>query len=140
MRFILLASALLICAIKADMDQLQLMPDFSMLAQAKTDAAASSHYGPPKEGCEPDELAFSIMGVPGSICAPTCTRGPCPTDLPADVTAIPTCALQNPSTGDKYCALVCAPSADVKMLRAGDGMCGAASCQPIQGTGICTYE
>jgi hypothetical protein len=138
--FLLISSALLVCA-KADMQQLHLIPDFSLIGdQAKTDATASSHYGAPKDGCEPDELAFSIMGIPGSICSPTCTSRPCPTDLPVDVTAVPTCALQNPSTGDKYCALVCAPSTDVKMLRAGDGMCGAASCQPIQGTGICTYE
>jgi hypothetical protein len=142
MRFFLLASALLVCASKADdVPQLHLIPDFALAGdQAKTDAAATTHYGSPKEGCEPDELAFSIMGVKGSVCAPTCSSSPCPTDLPVGTTAVPTCALQNPATGDKYCALICAPSTDVKMLRAGDGMCGAATCQPVQGTGICTYE
>jgi hypothetical protein len=97
---------------------------------------ASTHYGSPEDGCEDDETAFSIMGVAGSICSPTCTDSPCPTDLPDGVTATPTCALQNPQTGDKYCALICAP----ENLRRGAGQCGAATCQPIQGTGICTYE
>ena len=81
------------------------------------------------------------MGVPGAVCAPSCTSAPCPTDVPDGVLAFPTCALQNPSNGDKYCALICSPSQNV--LRGGkmvnDAQCGGATCQPVQGTGICTY-
>merc|ERR1711998_639355 len=43
------------------------------------------------------------------------------------------------TTGDKKCTLICSPSTDEASLRAGDAMCGKATCQPIQGTGICTY-
>ena len=116
-------------------------------ASIMTTDALGSHYGPPADGCEPDEMKFQISGVPGDICAPKCTDGPCPTDMPDGVTAAPTCALKNPATGDKYCVLLCAPSASSSsgesMLRAGvtagDGQCGEATCQPVQGAGVCTY-
>ena len=124
-----------------------------------------SHYGSPADGCQPDEMEFQISGVPGAICAPECTDTPCPTDLPDGVTAEPTCALKNPATGNKYCVLLCSPSSSstddttvVAMLRAsssssssistssgtvvgvGDGQCGEeATCQPVQGAGVCTY-
>ena len=116
-----------------------------LMTDATTDLA--SHYGPPANGCEPDEMKFQISGVPGDICAPKCTDGPCPTDMPDGVTAAPTCALKNPATGDKYCVLLCSPSttttAVTTWLRAGvaagDGQCGEATCQPVQGAGVCTY-
>merc|ERR1712195_342026 len=66
------------------------------------------------------------------------TSAACPTDLPAGVTAAPQCAIKS-STGDKMCALICSATTDYFSLRAGDAMCGKATCQPIQGTGICTY-
>ena len=117
--------------------QLHLIQPGSLVATA--DGGATTHYGSPENGCEADETAFSIMGVPGQICSPTCTTNPCPSDVPDGVTATPTCALQNPASGEKYCALICDPS---KTLRGseGGGQCGPANCQPIQGTGICTYE
>jgi hypothetical protein len=139
--FFLAASALLTSATAADVQQLYLIPDFVDSAVVTTDAA-TSHYGPPADGCEPDEVAFAINGVPGKVCSPKCTDTPCPTDKPKHVTAVPTCALQNPATGDKYCVLLCVPVAEdeSKMLRAvGGGMCGTATCQPIQNTGVCTY-
>mmetsp|Transcript_26433 Transcript_26433/g.37267 ORF Transcript_26433/g.37267 Transcript_26433/m.37267 type:complete len:146 (-) Transcript_26433:1162-1599(-) len=106
-----------------------------------TDGGATTHYGSPKDGCEADESAFSIMGVPGSVCSPACTSNPCPTDVPDGVTATPTCALQNPASGDKYCALICDPTSSATLRGSdGGGQCGPASCQPIQGTGICTYD
>lgn len=114
-----------------------LVPDFVQDGSFARSDASGTHYGSPADGCEDDETAFSIMGVAGAICSPACTASPCPTDLPDGVTATPTCALQNPQTGDKYCALICAPENN---LRGGAGQCGAAMCQPIQGTGICTYE
>jgi hypothetical protein len=135
--FLLTASALLACSTAADV-QLYLIPEFVDSAVVTTDAA-TSHYGPPSDGCESDEVAFSINGVKGKVCSPKCTNSPCPTDVPEHVTARPTCALQNPATGDKYCVLLCVPVPEDKMLRVGGGMCGDATCQPIQNTGVCTY-
>jgi hypothetical protein len=133
-------AAIFLATATAHVQQLQfLVPDFDKDTDlvATTDEG-STHYGPPKDGCQDDETAFSIMGVSGSVCSPACTDSPCPVDVPDGVTATPTCALQNPQTGDKYCALICAPM----MLRTSGagGQCGAATCQPISGTGICTYE
>lgn len=49
-----------------------------------------------------------------------------------DSEAIPRCALENRSTGERFCALMCAPGASC-----GEG----ASCKVIQGNiGICTYD
>jgi len=105
---------------------------------------ASSHYEDPKgtSGCQDDEKAIQIQGVAGDFCSPACTgilKTKCPTDVPTGATAKPQCALQDQS-GDKYCALVCAPSTDEKSLRAGDAQCGAATCKAIQGVGLCTYD
>lgn len=137
------ASTFLATATTAHVEQLQfLVSDFhkdAALVVATTDEA-STHYGSPKNGCQDDEAIMSIMGVSGSICSPSCTDSPCPVDVPDGVTATPTCALQNPQTGDKYCALICAPMSMLRHSSSGDGQCGAASCQPISGTGICTYE
>merc|ERR1712054_728054 len=61
-------------------------------------------------------------------------KGGCRSDVPAGVTAAPTCALQDSSTQKKYCALICSPSSN-------DAQCGTnASCKSIQGTGLCTYD
>ena len=102
-----------------------------------------SHYGPPPTGCEKDEKAFQIQGIPGGICAAKCTDFlPCPTDLPDGVTAVPQCALQD-QNGMHYCVLVC-QTEDSNKLRGGlrDDQCGDATCQPVegQGVGICTYS
>merc|ERR1712072_1312264 len=70
--------------------------------------------------------------------AKDCASSSCPTDVPSGVTAAPQCALKS-TTGDKKCALICSATTDEESLRAGDAMCGKATCQPIQGTGICTY-
>eukprot|EP00546_Thalassionema_frauenfeldii_P014747 CAMPEP_0178930394 /NCGR_PEP_ID=MMETSP0786-20121207/21196_1 /TAXON_ID=186022 /ORGANISM="Thalassionema frauenfeldii, Strain CCMP 1798" /LENGTH=145 /DNA_ID=CAMNT_0020606887 /DNA_START=73 /DNA_END=510 /DNA_ORIENTATION=- len=94
------------------------------------------HYGPPDGGCKNDEQTFQIQGVPGKICTPRCALGQCPGDLPDGVTASPLCALSTPD-GTKYCALICQPSG---LLRSADDGCGDATCQPIQGVGICTYD
>merc|ERR1719440_742217 len=97
-----------------------------------------THYGNPADGCEPDEQAVRVQGLAGTFCSPDCKSAACPTDVPAGVTAHPQCALQSTS-GDKKCALICSPSTDEASLRAGDAQCGKATCQPIQGVGICTY-
>jgi len=97
----------------------------------------ASHYEDPKDGCRSDEVNIQIQGVQGAVCAPKCTLGIfCPHDVPTGVTATPTCALQDSSTGKKYCALMCQAGYSTD-----DSQCGTnASCKSIQGTGICTYD
>eukprot|EP00035_Acanthoeca_spectabilis_P006373 m.123738 g.123738 ORF g.123738 m.123738 type:complete len:504 (+) comp13471_c0_seq1:171-1682(+) len=104
-------------------------------------ALHASHYGDPKSGCLADERNVTIDGVAGDLCAPICHPNatvPCPTDVPPGVTAKPACELTF-KDGGKGCVLVCAPMVDAALLRAGDAQCGAGSCQPIQGVGVCTY-
>merc|ERR1719502_1388129 len=73
-------------------------------------ATNPTHYGNPTGGCESDEKAVQVQGVPGDFCSPQCNAaGSCPTDEPSGATATPQCALQTP-TGGKYCALICTPS------------------------------
>lgn len=97
------------------------------------DGWQNGHYEDPNGGCSADEQAFSITGVTGQVCAPSCTSSPCPTDVPAGVTATPQCALKDPS-GNEYCVLLCTPTA-------GDAQCGTnASCKSIQSAGVCTYD
>jgi hypothetical protein len=93
---------------------------------------STSHYEDPKDGCQDDEMSIRIQGIDGAVCSPECDGGTCPTDVPSGVTAKPQCALKT-STGDQYCALICDPD--------GDNTCGEnASCKPISGLGICTYD
>jgi hypothetical protein len=107
------------------------------------------HYGSPATGCDDDEMAFQISGIPGGVCARKCTDFlPCPTDVPDGVSATPMCALQDPSTGNQYCILVCSAennSNNNNMLRSmvRDEQCGGAICRPVEGQdglGICTYD
>ena len=112
---------------------------FSVACLLSLASAAETHYGNPANGCEDDEEAVKVTGISGSFCSPDCTNSSCPTDVPSGVTAEPQCALKT-SSGDKACALICSASTDEASLRAGDAECGEATCQPIQGTGICTYD
>ena len=97
--------------------------------------ANPTHYGDPKTGCESDEQAVQVQGLSGDFCSPACKSGSCPTDVPSGDTAKPQCALQTP-TGDKYCALICEPSA--LSANGANGECGTGTCQSIQGVGLCT--
>ena len=100
-----------------------------LLKHSKT----NGHYGDPYTGCAADEKSFTIQGLTGEVCSPSCTSAACPTDVPTGVTASPQCALQDQS-GNKYCVLLCTPSVE-------DDQCGEnASCKPIQGQGVCTYD
>jgi hypothetical protein len=127
-------------------DAMTLLPEAE---KAYTDCTASkevvvvvggeTHYGNPADGCEDDEEAVKVTGISGAFCSPNCTSSSCPTDVPSGVTAEPQCALKM-SSGGKSCALICSASTDEASLRAGDAECGDATCQPIQGTGICTYS
>merc|ERR1711953_1640242 len=65
---------------------------------------STSHYEKPP--CQSDEVAAQVQGADGSVCAPHCDSGTCPTDVPAGTTAKPSCVLQD-TTGDEYCALTC---------------------------------
>jgi C1A family cysteine protease len=109
------------------------------------DSSQDCHYEDPNVsgGCRDDETGpISIQGIDGSICAPACGFAkPCPTDACGGATATPQCALQDQS-GDKFCALICSPDTLEWNLRAGDAQCGGAkaSCKPIQGLGICTWD
>mmetsp|Transcript_31475 Transcript_31475/g.56538 ORF Transcript_31475/g.56538 Transcript_31475/m.56538 type:complete len:135 (-) Transcript_31475:103-507(-) len=98
----------------------------SMMAQAV-------HYeNPYMGGCRSDELPIRITGIPGAICSPHCDDGPCPSDVPKNVTATPQCALRDP-TGSQYCALICDPN--------GKNTCGpGASCRALSPIGLCTYD
>ena len=109
--------------------------------------AGKSHYEDPNDGgCQSDEVDISVTGITGSFCSPKCTgifKTKCPKDVPAGVTAEPECALQDSSSNEKYCALICSPSLDEASLRAGDAQCSTkASCKavPNAGVGLCTYD
>lgn len=104
-----------------------------------TPPSGKTHYGDPADGCMSDEQAIKVTGVSGDFCSPDCTSAACPTDVPSGVTAQPQCALKTSTGDDKKCALICSPTTDEASLRAGDGACGKATCQPIQGVGLCTY-
>jgi hypothetical protein len=91
--------------------------------------AGDSHYGNPADGCQDDEQAVRVQGLPGSFCSPACKRGQCPSDVPDGVTADPECVLRSP-TGESRCALECESSSE----------CGDARCHKVGGTGICTYK
>jgi len=94
-------------------------------------AALATHYEDPASGCGSDEQAIQVQGVSGDFCSPPCNAGACPTDPPSASDAKPTCALKSPS-GDQFCALTCTPGSNAACPT-------GASCQAIQGTGLCTY-
>jgi len=104
---------------------------------------SSTHYEDPKNGCMSDESEISIQGVTGDFCAPKCGLfKKCPTDVPTGVTAAPQCALSDSATKQKYCALICSPTAFIADQKAADAQCGTnASCKSVQaGIGLCTYD
>lgn len=65
----------------------------------------TSHYEKPP--CQSDEVDVEIQGMSGEVCSAKCTDAPCPTDTPEGTSAMPSCALEDSSSGDKYCALTC---------------------------------
>jgi len=104
---------------------------------------ATTHYEDPKGGCQSDEVEVSIQGIGGDFCSPKCSFfKKCPTDIPTGVTAAPQCALQDSASHQKYCALICSPTATIVNQKAADAQCGTnASCKSLQlGLGVCTYD
>lgn len=96
-------------------------------------------YGDPGKGpCLPNEKAVKINGITGTYCAPSCsTSSPCPACTTCSGAA-PQCAVSDPNPPPSLCAVICTPG--LEFLKVGDGGCMAgASCQAIQGTGVCTY-
>ena len=83
--------------------------------------------------CSPTEANITINGLPGAICSPPCIDMGCP-EGPGGIAARASCALQSGS-GEQYCALLCDPE---KLFAS---QCGSsASCKPLVGIGICTYD
>lgn len=85
--------------------------------------------------CASGDENITITGLAGAFCSPKCTSsGGCPTDLPSGCSAQAECVLETPgSSKPTMCALICTPGQD--------DSCGkGASCKPIQGTGVCTYN
>jgi len=93
------------------------------------------HYEDPAitGSCHSGEESVTIQGLSGDFCSPSCsTSTPCPSA--GKVAGQGKCILQTSgSPGPTNCAIVCDPSANQKQCPNG------ASCQSIQGTGICTY-
>ena len=95
---------------------------------------AGAYENPYKGACGAGEKNLTLTGLPGAICGPACsTTSPCPA-APAGATAQPKCAVDiSPSKTPNACALICTPP--------GVGGCPTgATCKPIQGTGVCTYN
>lgn len=131
-----------------------------------THSETLEHYGPPPDGCEKDEMAFQIQGIPGGICAAKCTNFmPCPKDLPVSFILLRFSSLyftrnvwlqhscfnkinrvQDGVTAQPQCALkdqsgntycvLVCAPSSNSNLRVGDEQCGKATCQPVQGQGV----
>jgi len=98
--------------------------------------ANPTHYEDPKpSGCQSDELSVQVEGLAGDFCSPYCsTSKPCPTDLPDGTTANPECVLETAgSSQPTNCALICTPTRN-------DECPQNATCKPISGIGVCTYD
>ena len=116
--------------------QMQISEAFLSEATASLDATGAHKlpYSNPSTGeCQKDEAKVSISGVPGDFCSPECNPAtPCPKDTHFGASAEGQCVLETPGHNQpSQCALICKPGAG--------GCPRGASCQPIQGLGICTY-
>lgn len=92
---------------------------------------SGDEYGAPP--CPTSETEVKITGLNGSYCAPHCSASaPCPA-APSGAGAMGQCVVEvPPSQQPSLCALICKPGAA--------GQCPAgATCESIQGTGICMF-
>eukprot|EP00494_Astrolonche_serrata_P025253 UN25514 len=91
----------------------------------------SGHWKNPNDGCDDGDEPIQIEGLAGKMCTPKCQGflKTCPAAPSSWTGASARCALQT-SGGEKYCALECSP---------GQNGCGPATCEAIQGIGICMY-
>ena len=94
------------------------------------DVCSPCYEKPP--ACTGSETSVQITGVTGDFCSPLCYQNQCPKG-DGSFTATPSCVLETQgSSKPTQCALICTPG--------DDAACPAgASCQSIQGEGICTY-
>jgi hypothetical protein len=100
------------------------------VAATSPDVCSPCYEKPP--ACTGSETSVQITGVTGSFCSPLCYQNQCPKG-DGSFTATPSCVLETQgSSKPTQCALICTPG--------DDAACPAgASCQSIQGEGICTY-
>merc|ERR1711959_828056 len=97
----------------------------------KTDAAAEYEKPP----CASGEDAVQVQGLSGDFCSPKCSASKACPALPAGVTGKAQCILQTAgSSGPTNCAIICSPTKGLA-----DQCPKGASCEAIQGTGICMY-
>jgi hypothetical protein len=97
-------------------------------------------YSNPNTGaCMANEQKVAIQGLPGSFCSPRCSpASPCPADTHVGATAQGECVLEPAGASEpSQCALICKPASPFHV--AGPTCPKGATCQPIQGVGICTY-
>lgn len=123
---------------------------------AVADLLTAAHYGDPNTagGCMKGEVVVSLKGLSGNFCSPPCLgeKGHCPSDVPAGVTATPTCDVTIANV--KFCSLQCeingAPNTSMASTSTSSmasnttaprNQCGAnASCKSFSGTTVCTYD
>jgi len=115
---------------------INMMSSYPVAGRTEAPPANVAHYEDPKpDGCQSDELSVQVEGLAGDFCSPYCsTSKPCPTDVPDGTTASPECVLETAgSSSPTNCALICTPGSN-------DECPQNASCKPISGIGVCTYD
>ena len=66
-----------------------------------------------KPPCKDGEAELAVAGLPGKICTSPCSKSqPCPTNQGKGADATVMCALEDPKTQQKYCALLCQMDCD----------------------------
>ena len=106
----------------------------SVVTEAKiwSSGSGSWHCAHPPPPALRSPLCVQITGVTGDFCSPLCVQNECPKG-DGSFSAKPSCVLETQgSSKPTQCALICTPGAN--------GACPTgATCQAIQGEGICTY-
>ena len=115
--------------------------------------AAATHYEDPGAGpCKAGELAVRIEGFSQDIgiCSPSCASGRCPSDVPANTTASPKCALVmqggkaywegNVAGKPNRCALVCQVGKEKTATCPAKASCKLVSDPTYGAVGLCTYD
>ena len=108
------------------------MKSISLAAILGTASAVCSPCYEKPPACTGSETSVQITGVTGDFCSPLCYQNQCPKG-DGSFTATPSCVLETQgSSKPTQCALICTPGDDAACPT-------GASCQSIQGEGICTY-
>ncbi len=106
-----------------------------MIPDCALNSCFADFEDPKPSGCQSDELSVQVEGLGGDFCSPYCSPSQaCPTDLPDGTTASPECVLETQgSSTPTNCALICDPSQSNQCPQ-------NATCKPISGIGVCTYD